>query len=331
MLVKNYYVLDCGSDKCDHRKMKKLYCAVIGVGYLGKFHAEKYAALDTTELVAVVDIDVKRAQEIAAPLACDVLNDYQQLVGKVDIVSIATPTKTHFAIATFCLKNNIHVLLEKPMTTTVAEADALIMLAAKNNLVLQIGHLERFNSAIIALENILDTPKFIESYRIAPFTPRGSDINVVLDLMIHDIDLLQYLVGTEIHTVVANGAPILSSQIDIANARIEFKNGTVANVTASRVGSKKERMMRIFQEDAYIAADLHGKSCRIYRKNSKETFPEVPNITIETLALPQGDAIKEEITAFINTIIDDKPVIVSGQDGKKALQTAAQIIACIRV
>ena len=311
--------------------MRKLRCAVIGVGYLGKFHAEKYMCLDTAELVAVVDTNTKRAREITAHSACEVLTNYQELVGKVNAVSIATPTKTHFAIAKFCLENNIHVLLEKPMTTTVAEADALIKLATVNKLVLQIGHLERFNNAIIALKDILDTPKFIESYRIAPFTQRGSDVNVVLDLMIHDIDLLQCLVNAKIGSVVANGAPILSDQIDIANARIEFSNGTVANVTASRAGNKQERMMRVFQEDAYIAVDLHAKSCRVYRRDAGQTLAGIPNIKIETLELPQGDAIKAEIAAFVESILYEKPVVVSGKDGKMALQTAVQITASIGI
>ncbi len=309
--------------------MKKLRCAVIGVGYLGKFHAQKYAELENVELVAVVDTDIEQAKHIGEALNCLALPNYQELVGKVDAVSIATPTKTHYAIAQFCLHKKIHVLLEKPMTTTVAEANELINLAKRNQLVLQIGHLERFNSAITALEPILNTPKFIESYRIAPFTLRGSDVNVVLDLMIHDIDLIQYLVNAEIKSIVANGAPILSPEIDIANARIEFTNGAVANVTASRAGTKQERSMRIFQEDAYIAINLQNKSCTIYKKGNGEMFPGIPDIRMETLQLSENDAIKDEIKAFLKSITENKPAVVSGEAGKLALETAAKITAIV--
>lgn len=309
--------------------MKKLRCAVIGVGYLGKFHAQKYAELGNVELVAIVDTNLQQAACISEKLQCLPLQNYQDLVGKVDAVSIATPTKSHHTIAKFCLANQMHVLLEKPMTTTVTEANELINLAKKNQLILQIGHLERFNSAITALEPILNKPKFIESYRIAPFTLRGSDVNVVLDLMIHDIDLIQYLVNAEIKSIVANGAPILSTEIDIANARIEFTNGAVANVTASRAGTKQERSMRIFQEDAYIAVNLQNKSCTIYKKGDGEMFPGIPDIRMETLQLPENDAIKDEIKAFLMSITENKPVVVPGEAGKLALETAAKITTIV--
>ena len=309
--------------------MKKLRCAVIGVGYLGKFHAQKYAELENAELIAVVDANIEQAKNIADQFNCLALKDYHDLAGKVDAVSIVTPTKTHYTIAQFCLKEQLHVLLEKPMTSTVTEAEKLINLAKKNKLILQIGHLERFNSAITALTPILKTPKFIESYRIAPFTLRGSDVNVVLDLMIHDIDLIQYLVNAEIKSIVANGAPILSTEIDIANARIEFTNGAVANVTASRAGTKQERSMRIFQEDAYIAANLQNKSCTIYKKGNGEMFPGIPDIQMETLQLHENDAIKDEIKAFLHSIDKQEPALVSGEAGKLALETAAKITAIV--
>ena len=315
--------------KCDDAAMKKLRCAVIGVGYLGKFHAQKYAELEHAELVAVVDANIEQAKKIAGQLNCLALANYQDLANKVDAVSIVTPTKTHFTIAQFCLDQQIHTLLEKPMTTTVTEANKLIDLAKQHRLILQIGHLERFNSAITALEPILKTPKFIESYRIAPFTLRGSDVNVVLDLMIHDIDLIQHLVDAEIKSIVANGAPILSTEIDIANARIEFNNGSVANVTASRAGTKQERSMRIFQEDAYIAVNLQHKSCTIYKKGKGEMFPGIPDIQMETLQLAENDAIKDEIKAFLHSITKNKPAIVPGEAGKLALETAAKITAIV--
>ena len=309
--------------------MKKLRCAVIGVGYLGKFHAEKYAQLANVELVAVVDTDLSCAKKIANQLNCTAFNDYQQLIDRVDAVSIATPTKTHFMIAEFCLANHLHVLLEKPMTSTIQEAEILIKLAKNNQLVLQIGHLERFNSAISALGDRLSMPRFIESYRIAPFNLRSTDVNVILDLMIHDIDLIQYLVNAKIKSIAANGMPILSEHIDIANARIEFTNGTVANITASRAGTKQERMMRIFQEDTYITINLQDKNCNIYRKGDGEMFPGISDVKIETLPITQTDALKEEITAFVSSITQQTAVVVPGEVGKMALETAARIIEII--
>ena len=305
--------------------MKKCRCAVIGVGYLGKFHAQKYAELADAELVAVVDNNVEQANEVAQSLDCRALTDYKELVGQVDAVSIVTPTKTHYQVAQYFLEHGIHTLIEKPITSDVQQAQELIDLAVTNGVLIQVGHLERFNSAITSLHDILKTPKFIESHRIAPFTLRGADVNVVLDLMIHDIDLIQYLVQSEIKSIAANGAPVLSSEIDIANARIEFENGAVANVTASRAGTKQERMMRIFQDDAYISVNLQDKTCSIYRKGQGEMFPGIPDIKMETLEFPQGDAIKAEIAAFLDSILNNKPSLVPGEAGKSALEIARQI------
>jgi predicted dehydrogenase len=311
--------------------MKKLRCAVIGVGYLGRFHAQKYAALNEAELVAVVDANLDQAQTVAAEVGCPAFANYHDLVGKVDAVSIVTPTKLHYQVAEFCLEHGIHTLIEKPITTTVAEAEALISLAKARNVLIQVGHLERFNSAVLALSDILHEPKFIESHRIAPFTLRGADVNVVLDLMIHDIDLISYLVGAPIASIAANGAPILSHEIDIANARIEFTNGAVANVTASRAGTKKERMMRIFQEDAYLSVNLQDKSCSVYRKGEGEMYPGIPDIKMQTLEFPEGDAIMAEISAFIQAIQTGSPSPVSGEAGKNALAIAEQITAAVGV
>lgn len=311
--------------------MKQCKCAVIGTGYLGKFHAQKYAALNNAKLIAVVDTNLARAQEISTELNCDALSDYRELVGKVDAVSIVTPTKSHFEVAKFCLQNGINTLIEKPITSTVAQADELIQIARDNNALIQVGHLERFNPAITSLQGILKQPKFIESHRIAPFTLRGSDVNVVLDLMIHDIDLISFLVKSNITSIVANGIPVLSNEIDIANARIEFENGAVANVTASRAGMKKERMMRIFQEDAYLSVNLQDKSCSVYRKGKGEMFPGIPDIKMENLEFADADAIKDEIEAFIKAIDEQSVPLVTGEDGKKALAIAEQITAAVGV
>ncbi|MBL4647525.1 MAG: Gfo/Idh/MocA family oxidoreductase [Gammaproteobacteria bacterium] len=304
--------------------MKTIKCAVIGTGYLGQFHAEKYYQLDNAQLIAIVDNDQQQATAIAKKFHAQPLTDYQSLTN-IDAVSIATPTQTHFTIAKHFLQQGVHVLVEKPMTTTVEEANQLIQLAQQNHCLLQVGHLERFNSAIIALDGVLNSPRFIESHRIAPFTPRGTDVSVVLDLMIHDIDLIHSMVCSPITQIMANGAPVLTEHIDIANVRLQFANGCVANVTASRAGLKTERRMRIFQHDAYISLNLHEKRFSVYRKGSGEMFPGIPNVKHKKHKFPKSDAIKAEIAAFLDAIIHDKPVVVSGEDGRNALQTALDI------
>lgn len=309
---------------------KRVRCAVIGVGHLGKFHAEKYAQLPDAQLIAVVDHDLARAQQLAEQYNCEAITDFKELIGAVDAVSIVTPTQTHFDIAKFFLSHAVHCLIEKPITTTVTEANELIKIAQQQHCLIQVGHLERFNSAIIALHDILKMPRFIESHRIAPFTLRGADVNVVLDLMIHDIDLIRFLVNSPVRSIAANGAPILSNDIDIANARIEFENGCVANVTASRAGMKKERSMRIFQSDCYISVDLEQKTCSVYRKGTKEMFPGIPEITKETSTFPQSDAILAEIAAFLHAIQTKQASPVPGEAGKEALEIAARITEIVK-
>lgn len=305
--------------------MQKIRTAVIGTGYLGKFHAEKYSYLPHSELVAVCDNNRQQCDEIAARHNVPAFYDYHQLLNHVDAVSIAVPTSLHYRVAKFFLENKIHVLVEKPITNTVAEAEELIYLAKKNQLILQVGHLERFNCALLALKNILNTPSFIESYRLSPFRPRGIDVNVVLDLMIHDIDIIQDIVNSPIKNIAANGATVLSNQTDIANARIEFMNGCIANVTASRASAKMERKLRIFQHDAFIGLDLHNKKIDIHRKGVSDMFPGIPEIIREEQAFEPGDALRDEIISFLNCIIHNTPPIVSGEDGKKALATAIEI------
>ena len=305
--------------------MRKIKCAVIGVGYLGHYHAEKYASLKEADLVAVCDVDQAKTQELAQQLGTQAFYDYHELIGKVDAVSIVTPTQTHHTLAKLFLENGVHVLLEKPITRTVEEAEELIKLAEKNRLVLQIGHLERFNSVVNALEKYIDRPRFIESFRLSPFKPRGMEVNVVLDLMIHDIDLIQYIVGSPITDIQANGACVLSEEIDIANARIQFENHCVANVTASRVSLKKLRKLRLFQQEMYISLDLQQKQLSIHRRGVNEMFPGIPEIVREEQGFEQGDALRDEIIAFLDSIKNAKPPVVSGLDGKMALATAIQI------
>ena len=310
--------------------MEKINVAVIGVGYLGKFHAEKYASLPYINLVGIVDIDEMRVQEIAQHCNTTGYTDYKPLIGKVDAVSIVTPTALHFPIAKAFLENNAHVLLEKPITNTVEEADELITLANKHNLVLQVGHLERFNPAIISLQEILDQPLYIESRRIAPFKLRGTDVNVILDLMIHDIDIIQAIVDSPLEKIDAIGAPVLSDQNDVANARLQFKNGCVANVSASRVSLRSERKLHIFQHDAFIALDLQNKSLGIYRKGTGEMYPGIPEIVSQKKLYEKSDALYEEIVSFIDSVRNDSPVLVTGEDGKRALATAIKITNVIK-
>ena len=306
--------------------MSGLRAAVIGVGYLGRFHAQKYRDHAGVTLVGVVDASPERAAEIAAEVGCAAYTDYRALLGQVDLVSIAVPTQYHFAVARDCLQQGVHVLLEKPITQTVAEADELITLAKARGLVLQVGHLERFNPAVLALQGVLNNPLFIESHRLAPFKPRGTDVNVVLDLMIHDIDILLSLVRHPVIAINSVGLPVLSAEVDIANARLQFANGCVANVTASRASRETMRKVRIFQQDAYITIDYQNRSIAIYRRQpGANLIPGLPDITIEERSFAQSDALRDEIAAFITAVADGTPPVVSGEDGKRALEVAMQI------
>ncbi|HEY6008733.1 MAG TPA: Gfo/Idh/MocA family oxidoreductase [Geobacteraceae bacterium] len=305
--------------------MKTIRTAVIGVGYLGQFHAEKYAALPASELVGVVDTDPARAAEIGAKLGVPAHADFRELLDRVDAVSIVVPTQYHFEVARTFLERGVHVLLEKPITVTLAEADELIRIARERQAVFQVGHLERFNPVILALEGVVQNPGFIESVRIAPFKPRGTDVNVVLDLMIHDIDIIQHIVGSKVKQINSIGAPVFTDEEDIANARILFANGCVANVTASRISLKSERRMRIFQPDAYINVDFQNRKLAVFRKGSGEMFPGVPNVEAEEQSFEQGDALKNEIEAFLAAIANGTPPVVSGEDGRRALETALMI------
>ena len=310
--------------------MKRIRTAVIGVGYLGGYHAEKYAALPHAELVAVCDIDPKRCHSKANELNVRPVINYRSLLSLVDAVSIVVPAPLHHRVGRFFLDNGVHTLLEKPIATSLEEADDLIAAAQKNNVILQIGHLERFNSAVKAIESQISNPRFIESIRLAPFKLRGSDVNVVLDLMIHDIDIIQSIVKADIQNISASGVSVLSSYIDIANARIEFSDGCVANVTASRVSLKTERKLRIFRHDNYITIDLDHKKIAIHRKGNQEMYPGIPEIIRQVERFKKGDALLDEISAFLDSIMYKNPPLVSGEDGKRALATALEISLIVR-
>lgn len=309
--------------------MSALKCAVIGVGYLGRFHAQKYKMLPNVELVGVCDVNQDNSDAVAQELSVSAWYDYKQLFGRVDAVSIAATTNQHYDIAKDCIAAGIHVLIEKPVTETVKQADALISLAKKHNIKLQVGHLERFNSARLALEEYLDRPLFIESQRLAPFNPRGTDVNVILDLMIHDIDIIQAIVKSPIVHIDAQGSPILSQAIDIANARITFANKCIANITASRISFKTERKTRIFQPNSYISIDFQNKQFALFKKGVGEMFPGIPDITRHQSIFEKGDALLEEIKAFTQCIINDTIPLVTGLEGRDALATAEKINSLI--
>jgi len=305
--------------------MSKIRAAVIGVGYLGRFHAQKYAQLPVCELVAVVDGREEVRKAVAGELGTQALADYRGLLGKVDAVSVVTPTPAHFEIADAFLAGGAHVLVEKPITETPEQARALIAQAAKFNRILQVGHLERFNAAVLAAEPHISSPRFMECTRLAPYKERGTDVNVVLDLMIHDIDLIQSLANSDIESIEAIGTPVFSGEIDIANARIRFANGCVANTTASRVSMKTERKLRIFEDAAYISLDLQQKILTLIRKRDGEPQPGQLPVNIEEANLEQGDALKSEIESFLGCIRNNKRPLVSGEDGLRALETAIRI------
>ena len=299
--------------------------AVIGVGYLGRFHAQKYASLANSQLVGVADPSAAARDALAAELKVAAHADYRELLGKVDAVSIVTPTPLHFEVAKAFLEAGASVLVEKPMTVTTAEGEQLIDIASRAKRVLQVGHLERFNAALLAVQPVLTVPRFIESARLAPFKHRGTDVDVVLDLMIHDIDLILSIVRSAVVSVDAIGTSVFSNEIDIANARLRFANGCVANATASRVSMKTERKLRLFQDDAYMSLDLGQKILTIIRKGVGVGPDGMPQVAIEENTYEQGDALKSEIEAFLQAVATGSAPPVTGEDGLLALRTAVSI------
>ena len=312
--------------------MKRIRVAVIGTGYLGRFHAEKYAHLEGVELVGVVDIEKERAEEVAKKLAgtatIESYSTYEDIIDKVDAVSVVTPTNTHLKIGRDFLSKGVHVLMEKPMALDSIEAEELLQAALKSGAILQIGHLERFNAAVVALKKRHVAPMFIESHRLSGFPNRGTDVDVVLDLMIHDIDIILNLVNSEVESVDATGIPIVSTKVDIANARLKFQNGCVANVTASRVSLEPLRRLRIFQRDAYISVDYAAQHISISTKEQDDDTGKV-KIATEELDIEMKDSLNEEIKSFIGSCREKTPPLVTGLDGKRALEVAARIQASV--
>ncbi|HEX9648012.1 MAG TPA: Gfo/Idh/MocA family oxidoreductase [Alphaproteobacteria bacterium] len=300
----------------------RIRTAVVGVGHFGARHAEKYAAHGGADLAFVVDSDRARAADVGARLGATATTELGDLVGAVDAASVAVPTPHHYAVARTLLEHGIHVLVEKPITDRLELAEDLIVLAEARGLVLQVGHIERFSPAFEALRSRVRRPLYIECTRVSAFSGRSTEIDVVLDVMIHDIDLVLALVKARLESVDAVGAPVLGSRDDIANTRLMFDNGCVANVTASRVSNKTERKMRVFQADAYIVADFAGGKLVHVRKGKGEMMPGIPAIEREEHDIGTADALEREIAAFLDSVATGAPVRVTGRDGAEALAAA---------
>ncbi len=308
-----------------------LRTAVIGVGHLGQQHARIHAALsaeNSANLVSVCDLNAKRAKEIGERSSVESTTDWQTLIGRVDAVSLAVPTESHCEIACALLSAGIHVLVEKPISRTIAEADQMIAASKSGGAVLQVGHAERFNPAMVALRPHVRNPVYFEIHRVGQFTARSLDIDVVLDLMIHDLDIVQWLVGEDIEatSVHAVGIPILTNRVDAANARIEFATGAVANITASRVGTEKIRKMRFFQPRDYIVIDYATNHASI--SNLAPSGESLwPGVRTQVLEVNDVEPLRAEIESFLDAAAAGTPPIVSGEDGRRALSLALRTLA----
>lgn len=307
--------------------MQNLRVGVIGVGHLGQHHARLYATLPTSTLVGVTDQDSKRGQIIADKHRVRFYSEVAALLREVDAVSIAVPTSAHHAVAKLCLEAGVHVLVEKPITVTLAEATELIQVAHRRGCVLQVGHIERFNPAIRAVRSHINRPGFIECHRLSPFGERGTDVDVVLDLMIHDLDMVLSLHPGAVEEVRAAGVPVLSPTIDIANARIAFTSGCVANFTASRVSTMRMRKLRLFQRDSYLSVDYQARQAAILRRQLGTN--QRPEIFMEPAKTTDDEPLKLELEAFLHAIVSKTPPVVSGEDGAAALALAHQVLDSI--
>jgi len=300
---------------------------VVGVGHFGREHARIYSSSKDATLVAVCDVNEERGRSVAETYGADFVADFRELFGAVDAVSVAAPTVAHHALASELLRAGIAVLVEKPIANSLAEADEMIDAARRGNAVLQVGHLERFNPAVTAASRIVTRPLFFEAHRLSPFTPRSLDIDVVMDLMIHDIDVVLSLAKSEAREIRASGVPILSSKVDIANARIEFENGCVANLTASRVSAERVRKVRFFQPHEYVSIDYSAQESMSVSVKSQPSG----RLDFDVRALPveRGEPLSLEIESFLRAA-NGGPVEVTGADGKRALELALEINDKIR-
>ncbi|OGW49792.1 MAG: UDP-N-acetyl-D-glucosamine dehydrogenase [Nitrospirae bacterium GWC2_57_9] len=301
--------------------MKKIKVGVVGVGYLGQFHAEKYAAMPEVDLVGVVDTDPERGQLIAQKLSTRWFPEPALLLGRVDAVSIVVPTAFHHRVALPFLEQGVHVLLEKPVTVTLDQADEVIAVSDRTNAVLQIGHIERFNPAVTSIKKLLTSPRYITAERAAPFTVRCTDVNVILDLMIHDLDIVVDLAGSDPKEISAAGASVMTTETDTATARIVFENGCIADVTASRVSDEKKRMLRVFDGDNLYTSDYQTQKATVSRKAGDR----VVELVAKDIATERRDTLNEEIRSFVHCIGTGTRPLVSGREGRRALALATLI------
>ncbi len=306
--------------------MNKIKIGVVGVGYFGQFHAEKYAHIDGVELVGVVDVDLSRARDIAKRTHTQSFFHHADLFNKVQAVSVAIPTPFHYPVTKDFFLRGVDVLLEKPISNTLEEADELIGLAQSKGLIFQVGHLERFNGALSGLTGRVTNPRFIESHRLGPFSGRGAEVDVVLDLMVHDIDIILSLVGSKIKGLQAVGIPFITCYPDIANARIEFENGCTASLTVSRISEEKIRKTRIFQPEGIFSIDYLSQKLSFSKKGGFPGKEKIPEMVTEEIPVKKIDLLENEIRSFLQSVRDRKEARVSGRDGKRVLEVALQII-----
>lgn len=295
---------------------------VVGVGYLGKIHARIYARMEAIELMGVVDVDADTAAAVAAECNCPAYTDIAQLIDQVDAVSVVVPTSLHLEVARPFLQRGIHMLLEKPIASTLEQGEEIIRLAGESGAVLQIGHLERYNAGVMALADRIAKPRFIEAHRLGEFVARATDVDVITDLMIHDIDIIMALVGSKLRSISAMGLPVLTNHVDIANARLEFENGCVANVTASRVSSKRLRRIRVFEEHRYEALNFIDQQIETVSATPAAKEGEWPEIAREQVAIEPRQPLDAELEDFARTVREGGKPLVDGATGQEALRVA---------
>jgi len=311
--------------------VKRLKVGVVGLGYLGRFHAQKYAAMDRAELVGLADLDLDRARAAGQEVGAPAFGRVRDLMGRVEAVSVVVPAKDHFQVARQMLDQGVHCLVEKPLAVSLDQADELVQLAEDKGLVLQVGHLERFNPVVTALQQVLDRPLFFEARRLTPLIDRGRDVDVVLDLMIHDIDILLSLLGEPPAVVESLGTAIVSAGPDAAQARLKFPSGCLASLTAARISSDPCRQIQIFQAGSHLMADCAGRSLTIFSRDralgrGRGQAEEVrPGVWTRRLTFPQTDPLAEELAAFVDTVRQGGQPLVSGRDGRRALAVALDI------
>ena len=320
--------------------MNKLNIGVVGTGHLGKLHIKMFSENENCNLIGINDSNTEQAKLAADKFSVKVFDSLEVLLENVNAISIAATTSAHYELAKECLQAGKHIFIEKPITATIPEAEEIVDLANSLNLKLQVGHIERFNPALVSMEKYIIDPKFIQTDRLAQFNPRGTDVAVVLDLMIHDIDIILSLIKSKVENIEANGVAVVSDNIDIANARIQFENGSVANVTASRISQKKMRKMRIFQRDSYVALDFVTGVSEVYRllpvdqevKPSLISFGEIgvgdkkKRLVYEQPKHKHINALKYELQLFVDSVLENKKPVITGSDGLRALRIAKIII-----